>query len=254
MLTFKEQLVTAIHTLAQANGWQNHKHTLPTYDPLPPLSVCLAIADEAATTVHQPASVRMSYMVLKQALIAQYNALQAVGLQVYPHVGQSEPYTSSDNMRERVTAEQTFYFLPTDTAYGSGANVIGDANFMLQPTNAQDSNGTYLLLNDVFRIVHDMVAHFIGGYSFSGRGEYNGYLCHVGTLPSAALAAITAETVCQTMFFEFGPHLRRADNSLPTPNDLDFVPRSQRPFARQINYYPKAAMDWYLGTVALTRR
>lgn len=59
-----------------------------------------------------------------------------------------------------------------------------------------------MVANDLFRVVHDMVAHVRGGYSFSTNGEYNGMLTHASTLPESAWPALFAETFGQNAVYE----------------------------------------------------
>jgi hypothetical protein len=110
------------------------------------------------------------------------------------------------------------WFLPTDSAFGANGEQI--AHPMLAPTGLKTTDGHPLLVNDVFRIVHDFYGHTQHGFQFGPVGEYNAYREHAQMYSDAALPALAAETLAQNAWVNFGPH---------NPQSL---PPSERPVQR----------------------
>jgi len=149
-----------------------------------------------------------SYGSLVDEIGRQYEALTAAGLKARAWRGEGEPYgdppgstkPNSDKMRQEVAKTGEFSFFMTDKGFG-----IGDAtpnHPMLRETKFKTADGEPMIANDLFRVVHDMVAHVRGGYSFSTNGEYNGMLTHASTLPEEAWPALFAETFGQNAVYE----------------------------------------------------
>lgn len=63
-----------------------------------------------------------------------------------------------------------------------------------------------MMLNDIFRIVHDVYAHGQGN-SFSPRGEHEAWLAHRSTLDEGAHLALWCETKGQNSWINFGEHV-----------------------------------------------
>jgi hypothetical protein len=83
-------------------------------------------------------------------------------------------------------------------------------------------DGHPLLVNDVFRIVHDFYGHTQHGFQFGPVGEYNAFREHAQMYSDAALPALAAETLAQNAWVNFGPH--------------SGLPVKERPFSDQKAY------------------
>ena len=153
-----------------------------------------------------------SYSALKEVLAGQYEAVLDSGLKVYAWKGEGEPYKadpgklwgpSSDVMRKEVERTGEFHFFMTDVGFGSeGGAKEGQRHPLLDVSPYKTSDGKPMVWNDVFRVVHDAVGHMVGGYSFSGQGEFNAMLCHASTMPREAIPALFGETFGQTSYYE----------------------------------------------------
>jgi len=149
-----------------------------------------------------------SYGSLVDEIGRQYEALTAAGLKARAWRGEGEPYgdppgstkPNSDKMRQEVAKTGEFSFFMTDKGFGTGDATPNHP--MLRETKYKTADGEPMIANDLFRVVHDMVAHVRGGYSFSTNGEYNGMLTHASTLPEAAWPALFAETFGQNAVYE----------------------------------------------------
>lgn len=191
------------------------------------------VADFHDKAVHDPADpkVKASYSALARETVAQFKSLG--NLKVETWRGQGEPYHNSKEMMQDVAQNGHLWFLPTDAAFGSGDSV---AHPMLADTGLKTVDGHPLLVNDVFRIVHDFFGHTQGGFSFGPKGEYNAFKEHAQMYTDAALPALAAETLAQNAWVNFGPHMRRADGSIPQKGEPDYVPPPQRKFSDQKAY------------------
>lgn len=149
-----------------------------------------------------------SYKSLVDEIGRQYEALTAAGLKARAWRGEGEPYgdppgstkPNSNKMREEVAKTKEFSFFMTDKGFGTGDATPDHP--MLRETKHKTADGEPMIANDLFRVVHDMVAHVRGGFSFSTNGEYNGMLTHASTLPEAAWPALFAETFGQNAVYE----------------------------------------------------
>jgi hypothetical protein len=169
-----------------------------------------AIADEQGSHSGAPLTpeAEASYAALVNEIGRQYEALTAAGLKARAWRGDGEPYgdppgstkPNSDKMRQEVAKTGEFSFFMTDKGFGTGDATPDHP--MLRETKFKTADGEPMIANDLFRVVHDMVAHVRGGYSFSTNGEYNGMLTHASTLPEEAWPALFAETFGQNAVYE----------------------------------------------------
>lgn len=70
-----------------------------------------------------------------------------------------------------------------------------------------------------FRAVHDYYGHFLGRFQFGPRGEFRAWKAHCVMFSEEARPALTAETLGQSCWVNFGP--------------FRHLPPSQRPYAEQ---------------------
>lgn len=175
----------------------------------PPSKVLDTAADEqtsSGSTLTPEAE--KSYAALIDEIGRQYEALTAAGFKARAWRGEGEPYgdppgstkPNSDQMRAEVARTGEFSFFMTDKGFGTGSATPNHP--MLRETKYKTADGEPMIANDLFRVVHDMVAHVRGGYSFSTNGEFNGMLTHASTLPEEAWPALFAETFGQNAVYE----------------------------------------------------
>jgi HK97 family phage portal protein len=167
-------------------------------------------ADEQQSQTGKPLTpeAEASYAALVDEIGKQYEALLASGLKVHAWKGEGEPYgdppgstrPNSDKMRRDTAEGGEYSFFMTESGFGAGN--VTENHPMLRPTKFKTSDGDPMIANDLFRVVHDFVAHVRGGYSFSTNGEFNGTLSHASTLPEAAWPALFAETFGQNAVYE----------------------------------------------------
>lgn len=189
-----------------ARVWDRSKGLAST----PPKAEIIRFADEQQSQSGKPLTpeAEASYKSLVDEIGKQYESLLASGLKVHAWKGEGEPYgdppgssrPNSDRMRADIAESGDYSFYMTESGFGTGDAT--ENHPMLRPTGFKTSDGDPMIANDLFRVVHDFVAHVRGGYSFSTNGEFNGTLSHASTLPESAWPALFAETFAQNSTYE----------------------------------------------------
>ena len=183
---------------------------------------------KAKHTPNHP-KIKASYEALKNETLAQYQHMIENGIVpeiYYASKGKPEPYISSAHMMEDVANNNKLKFLKTNI------DDLPPDHPMAQPSGII-INGEELLVNDIFRVVHDYYGHTGQGYQFGSVGEYNAYLSHANMYSDASIPALANETLFQNAWVNYNKGLQRSDGSYPKIGDPDFVPQSERPFAQQ---------------------
>jgi len=223
----------AAEYVRNAFGREYEPHTV--YDEAPEARL-KEIADYFQNVAkHQPDApdVLRSYRAMADETIEQYRAMIAAGIKPEPYKGKGEPYASSEEMMRDVRENKHLYFLRTDNAFGQGTQDI--ANPLLEKSGLKIGDFE-LLVNDVFRVVHDYFGHTQQGLQFGPRGEFNAWKSHSRMYSEGAQGAVAAETLAQNAWVNFGAHLRRADGSIPKKGEEGYVPPQERPFGEQKNF------------------
>lgn len=185
-----------------------------------PTDFITKLADWFDGAKHDPKNpdVVKAYTALTKEVKDQYKFLG--DLKIEPWSGEGEPYRNSGEMLDDLTENKHLFFFLTDNGFG-----MGDAptdHPMLAPTEFTTVDGRTLLVNDLFRIVHDYFGHAPNGFQFGPVGEYNAFHEHASMFSDEAVPALAAETLAQNAWVNFGSHVRGKD-----------IPASERPFAEQ---------------------
>jgi hypothetical protein len=101
--------------------------------------------------------------------------------------GQKDPYALSPRLAAMDVSENNHWWgFPTDLGYGSGVGESDTSkdNPMLKPTG-EVIDGRKVVVNDVFRIVHDMMGHLKEGNGFRAEGEENAWRSHARCIPTS---------------------------------------------------------------------
>ena len=194
------------------------------------------IADEYENLTDAPndPKVKKAYTALANEVTSQFNALTDSGFEVEVYEGKGEPYASSQEMLDDLKENKRLLILSTESDFGDG-DLISKDNPMLQDSGLKDVNGKPLLVNDLFRFVHDVFGHGEQGTSFGAIGEENAWNVHSKLFSDDARRALTTETRGQNSWVNFGPHMRNPDGSIKKKGDPGYLPASKRPFAKQKN-------------------
>lgn len=206
------------------------------------------IADAFEEMVHNPndPTVKASYEAMAQETLKQFEAIQKAGYTIELFQGAGEPYTNSQEMINDVRNNKHLFVLSTEKDFGQ--NPISDQqreeNPLLRDSGFKDVNGVPLLINDVFRYVHDFFGHTERGNSFGPVGEENAWDVHARMYTPLARRAMTTETRGQNSWVNFGPHMRNEQGGIIAPGEPGYLSATQRPFAEQkIGLLPEVYSD-----------
>jgi hypothetical protein len=154
-------------------------------------------------------AVAKSYAALARETLAQWEVIKKTGLKVeWVKPGQKDPYALSPRLAAMdVSMNNHWWGYPTDLGYGgaAGKSDKGKDNPMLKPTG-EVLDGHPLVVNDVFRIVHDMMGHLQEGNGFRAEGEENAWRGHSAMYSDEARPAMTSETRGQNSWVNYGPY------------------------------------------------
>ena len=194
------------------------------------------IADHYEEAKHDPndPKVKKAYTALANETVDQWKSFQKAGYTATPWTGKGQPYANSAEMMKDVRDNKHLYYFPTESGFGTEKNTPAE-NPMLEASGVNFNGAENVPVNDVFRVVHDIVGHGANGYEFGPKGEFNAYLEHSRMFSDSAKPALAAETLAQNSWVNFGPHLRDAEGNLAKKGEQGYVPVTERPFAEQKN-------------------
>lgn len=196
-----------------------------------------AIADAFDQMEHKPddPEVMASYEAMAKETLDQYSVLQKNGVKVIIYEGKGEPYKNSAEMLKDLRENNRIFILSTEKDFGTSG--ITDQqraeNPLLADSGLKDYNGKPLLVNDVFRAVHDFFGHGERGNSFGAIGEENAWDVHARMYSPLARRAMTTETRGQNSWVNFGPQMRNEQGDIIKEGDEGYLKPSDRSFAPQ---------------------
>lgn len=192
------------------------------------------IAEAFDKEMHEPNSpaVKASYEAMAKETLAQWETLKKTGLKVeWVKPGMKDPYALSPRLAAVDVSEHNHWWgFPTDLGFGSGPDAVAyqKDNPLLRPTG-EVIDGRKVVVNDVFRIVHDMMGHLKEGNGFRAEGEENAWRSHASMYSDAARPAMTNETRGQNSWVNYGPHgvtnrTADAEHTVFAPQKIGLLP------------------------------
>ncbi|RUL88002.1 hypothetical protein [Tautonia sociabilis] len=165
--------------------------------------------------------VRLHYGRLIRETDLQYRHMLDYGLKVILYEGPAEqqPYRGYEDMVADIETNRRLVIWPHDT------HMPAD-----HPLLRATSGG--VTANIQFRTVHDVLGHALG-HDISIAGEEATYAEQTTLYSRAAWPALASEIRGQNAWLFYGPHLFRADGSLPKRGDADYIPWTERPYPEQ---------------------
>ena len=162
-----------------------------------------AIRDKVAAQDHAPSDPQVvaSYKAFIEEVVAQFDALLAKipDLQILPWTSdEGDIYTSVTELARDIQDNNRMYYFPTKEGFGSDVSFDASENPMLEDSGRTASDGTPMLVNDVFRVIHDWYGHIATGTEFDMLGEEVAFLKHQQMFTDEALPALFAETMAQS--------------------------------------------------------
>lgn len=167
------------------------------------------IADAYHEMKHDPThpEVKNSYNALINETLDQFNHIKDNTNMKFSKIkpGMKNPYANSKELHHDIRNNNHMWYFPTEQGFGSDENQYND-HPMLQSTKHTHDDGSPMLANDVFRIVHDYFGHSKEGSGFGPHGEEHAWNTHRQMYSPQARKALTTETRGQNSWVNFGPH------------------------------------------------
>jgi hypothetical protein len=164
-----------------------------------------AISNEFDKMKNDPTNPNVSaaYKKMAEETIAQYKEIIKDGY--FIEINNEEPYSSSEDMISDLNKNKRFKVYSTESGFGDTPITEEQrrTNPLLKDSGFKDVNGIPLLVNDVFRFVHDFFGHAKIGNSFGPIGEENAWKIHSVMYSPLARRAMTSETRGQNSFVNF---------------------------------------------------
>jgi len=155
--------------------------------------------------------VRAAYDAMSKETLDQYKDFVDAGFTI--EVDNEEPYNNSQEMIDDLRNNNRIKIFSTEAGFGS--NPITEEqrqrNPLLQDSGFKDAKGNTLLVNDVFRAIHDFYGHAELGNSFGPKGEENAWNIHARMFSPLARRAMTTETRGQNSYVNFSGVNERID-------------------------------------------
>lgn len=194
-----------------------------------------AVADAFENAPHAPCdpAVSRAYYALCDETRAQWELLLVSGFILEPWLKEGQPYACSEEMRRDVLRNRHLHFFVTAHGHGESSDGLDQRNNPLLQDSGIVIHDVKLVFNDLFRAVHDIFGHAIGGFSFGPIGEENAFRCHRRMFSRVALPALVTETRGQNSWFNFGRHLRRPSGAMRRKGDIGYLDAADRPYAQQ---------------------
>ena len=151
--------------------------------------------------------VREAYEALARETIGQYKAMIATGVEIEFMPDSGDPYGNPRNALLDIQHNNHMYVFSTEDGYGTDG--ISDEERAQNPLLAETDytwGGKPVLVNDLFRAVHDYFGHYKEGVGFRARGEENAWQQHMPMFSPLAARAMTSETRGQNSWVNYGPH------------------------------------------------
>jgi hypothetical protein len=163
------------------------------------------IANAFAAMQHNPTDpqVRAAYEAMAKETLDQYQDFLDAGYVV--EINNEEPYANSQEMIDDLRNNQRMKIFSTESGFGDAAITEEQRaeNPLLRDSGFKDVNGQTMLVNDVFRAIHDFFGHAELGNSFGPKGEENAWNVHARMYSPLARAAMTTETRGQNSYVNF---------------------------------------------------
>jgi hypothetical protein len=147
--------------------------------------------------------VKAAYEAMAKETLDQYDAIVKEGYNV--EINNNEPYSNSEAMIKDLKDNKRMKIFSTESGFGDEpiTEEQRSENLLLKDSGRKDLNGETLLINDVFRFVHDFFGHAKLGNSFGPVGEENAWRVHSEMYSPEARKAMTSETRGQNSWVNF---------------------------------------------------
>lgn len=196
--------------------------------------------DEAKDDISDPL-VAASYAKMAEETLAQWEFMKATGITVeFNPEPNTDPYGGSPwGAVKDVRENNHLYVFPTKEGFGSdetqGALTGKNRDPMEEVVPGEDwGRGIPVLVNDIFRAVHDYYGHIKEGNGFRADGEENAWRSHASMYSPLARLAMTTETRGQNSWLNFGPYAEK--NQTAKTEDTVFAAQKKAILPAWVHY------------------
>lgn len=147
--------------------------------------------------------VKAAYEALSNETLDQYQAFLDAGYTV--EINNVDAYGNSQEMIDDLRQNKRIKIFSTEAGFGKDpiTDKQRQENPLLRDSGFKDVNGQKMLINDVFRAIHDFFGHAELGNSFGPKGEENAWNVHSRMFSPLARRAMTTETRGQNSYVNF---------------------------------------------------
>ena len=195
------------------------------------------LADAYENMKHEPNNpeVKSAFKAMATETIDQFKLVEGKGYKVEIWKGEGQPYANSAEMIKDIRENKHMYIYSTKSGFGNKAITKEQKaeNAMLEGTEFTDVNGEPLLVNDLFRFVHDFFGHTEHGNGFGAKGEEVAWMNHSRMYSPEARKAMTTETRGQNSWVNFGSQMRKEDGSMYKKGEEGYLSPQDRDYAPQ---------------------
>lgn len=170
------------------------------------------VAQEYDVMRHDPQDpiVKRAFQALADETMQQYRAAKDLGLDIkFLKPGQADPYAASPALGyEDIVNRGRLFVYPTEAGFGSTGGI--NASNVLLKGAGRIGDKEDAVVNDAFRVIHDLYGHFgPGNPFFRAPGEERAFQLHKRMFSPEARPALTSETRGQNSWVNFGDMAER---------------------------------------------
>lgn len=165
--------------------------------------------------------VRESYEALAKETLDQWKTVKTLDLKIEMIAAGENPYPKGPTEALTDMHNGHLWVFPTEQGFGDNSQ-LGDKTNPMLATTGEKLGDHELLVNDVFRIVHDVFGHGKDGVGFGPTGEENAWQSHVRIYSPLAAKAMTSETRGQNSWVNFGP---QGEKNRANQKDTTYAPQ-----------------------------
>ena len=157
-----------------------------------------------------------SYKYLKDSFIRDYEFIKNnTNIKIEPYEKEGQPYKNSKEMFEDIDNGHFYYFKTENTRDSNNKNSVNKVMLEIYDNKP---------LNDIFRIVHDILGHYAFNHSFSQKGEIEAWYIHRSMMDKKGWAALWTETRGQNATFYYGEYKNIEISKRPFPEQRQVRP------------------------------
>lgn len=222
-----EQAAAMVQTFKDSAGVSADALTLTLQ---PNIEFMQKIAKAQENAKHDPGNiaVKRAYTAFNTETKSMFNSM---GVTIEPWRGVGQPYASPAEMAADMANNKRIKMRLTNEMFAPTPTIADHP--MHQNSGIRATDGTALTYNDLFRVVHDVFGYGQIGLRPGYDGEFTAYHEHARLYSDEAKRALATETLAQSAWHNFGPHLWRKDGQVATVNDVDYLPSEKKEFAKQ---------------------